>query len=129
MSHEYLIEQLQFTGAETINSSGAATTPRIKLNFNHPCKELIWVVQRDSVTSDSNAWTDFTDSNEKNMTDSAKIQLNGHDRMAARSGAYFSLKKITGRKVPCQSQVRKWDWTQTISWCAHHIPQALVRVP
>ena len=41
LSHEYLIEQLQFTGTETLNS----TTTRIKLNFNHPCKELIWVAK------------------------------------------------------------------------------------
>jgi hypothetical protein len=43
-SHEYLIEQLQFTGAESITSS----SNKIQLNFNHPVKELVWVVQRDS---------------------------------------------------------------------------------
>jgi hypothetical protein len=43
-THEYLIEQLQFTGAEAITSS----SNKIQLNFNHPVKELIWVVQRDS---------------------------------------------------------------------------------
>jgi hypothetical protein len=42
-SHEYLIEQLQFTGAESVNS----TSNKIKLNFNHPVKELVWVVQPD----------------------------------------------------------------------------------
>jgi len=42
--HEYLIEQVQFTGDESIGSS----SNKIKLNFNHPCKELIWVVQPDS---------------------------------------------------------------------------------
>jgi hypothetical protein len=42
--HEYLIEQLQFTGDESIGSS----SNKIKLNFNHPCKELVWVVQPDS---------------------------------------------------------------------------------
>jgi hypothetical protein len=42
--HEYLIEQLQFTGAESVGSS----SNRIKLNFNHPCKELVWVVQPDA---------------------------------------------------------------------------------
>ena len=41
--HEYLIEQLQFTGDESVGSS----SNKIKLNFNHPCKELIWVVQPD----------------------------------------------------------------------------------
>merc|ERR1712063_202053 len=41
--HEYLIEQLQFTGDESVGSS----SNKIKLNLNHPCKELIWVVQPD----------------------------------------------------------------------------------
>lgn len=42
--HEYLIEQIQFTGDESVGSS----SNKIKLNFNHPCKELIWVVQPDA---------------------------------------------------------------------------------
>ena len=65
VSHEYLIEQLQFTGDESVHS----TSNKIKLNFNHPCKELIWVVQPDS-NVDINAtrnfggpqWFNFTDS-------------------------------------------------------------------
>ena len=42
--HEYLIDQLQFTGDESVGSS----SNKIKLNFNHPVKELIWVVQPDA---------------------------------------------------------------------------------
>ena len=42
--HEYLIEQLQFTGEESVGSSSA----HVRLNFNHPCKELVWVVQPDA---------------------------------------------------------------------------------
>jgi len=45
--HEYLIEQLQFTGDESIGSS----SNKVKLNFNHPCKELVWVVQPDANVS------------------------------------------------------------------------------
>jgi hypothetical protein len=64
VSHEYLIEQLQFTGDEHVSS----TSNKIKLNFNHPCKELIWVVQPDDNT-DSTAtagvggpqWFNYTD--------------------------------------------------------------------
>ena len=41
--HEYLITQLQFTGDESVGSS----SNKIKLNFNHPVKELIWVIQPD----------------------------------------------------------------------------------
>jgi Large eukaryotic DNA virus major capsid protein/Major capsid protein N-terminus len=42
--HEYLISQLQFTGDESVGSS----SNKIKLNFNHPVKELVWVVQPDT---------------------------------------------------------------------------------
>ena len=58
VSHEYLIEQLQFTGDESITSQNV----KVKLNFNHPVKELIWVVQRDSVVQPGmNQWTNYTD--------------------------------------------------------------------
>ena len=43
VSHEYLIEQLQFTGDESTSS----LSNKVKLNFNHPVKELIWIVQPD----------------------------------------------------------------------------------
>jgi hypothetical protein len=45
-SHEYLIEQLQFTGSETVSANN-----KYRLNFNHPSKYLIWVVQSDRFTS------------------------------------------------------------------------------
>jgi len=38
-SHEYLIEQLQFTGSESLTSANN----KYRLNFNHPSKFLIWV--------------------------------------------------------------------------------------
>ena len=40
-SHEYLIEQVQFTGSESVN----ATSVKARLNFNHPCKALFWGVK------------------------------------------------------------------------------------
>ena len=57
-SHEYLIEQLQFTGDEsTVN-----TNVKVKLNLNHPVKELIWVTQRDDVVKlGYNQWNNYTD--------------------------------------------------------------------
>ena len=39
VSHEYLIEQVQFTGDEAVTAGSKNAT----LNFNHPVKELIWV--------------------------------------------------------------------------------------
>ena len=57
--HEYLIEQLQFTGDESVGSS----SNKIKLNLNHPCKELIWVVQPDANVDYCASTTKDTDLN------------------------------------------------------------------
>ena len=46
-AHEYLIEQVQFTGDESISN----TSHKIKLNFNHPVKELVWCARQTSQTS------------------------------------------------------------------------------
>ncbi len=45
IGHEYLIEQLQFTGHETLTDThGSSTSGKYKLSFNHPTKELIWAL-------------------------------------------------------------------------------------
>jgi hypothetical protein len=114
VSHEYLIDVLQFTGGESITSSAN----KLKLNFNHPCKELVWVVQRDSfVSCDDNVinpwkgqqpfnYSDWWDRSVlesgysvtrvegmagRNPVVTALLQLNGHDRFQVREGAYFNL--------------------------------------
>jgi len=47
LGHEYLIEQVQFTGTETfqINSHSHSNNHKFKLNYNHPTKELIWALK------------------------------------------------------------------------------------
>ena len=153
VSHEYLITQLQFTGDESVSNN----TYKVKLNFNHPCKELIWVVQKDVFTADPSSsdnatvqaarpcgkqWFNFTDAYDKTYLSTfgynasagdvvtpdsvgglsynaglpgvaaggangvylpvsfeggknpillAKLQLNGHDRVAERDGKYFNI--------------------------------------
>jgi hypothetical protein len=84
VSHEYLIEQVQFTGDESVSS----VSNKIKLNFNHPCKELVWVVQRDASGVEK---FDYTDASGLNPVLIAKLQLNGHDRFSERMGRYFNL--------------------------------------
>src|SRR5210317_1234969 len=37
--HEYLIEQVQHTGTDTVTS---AHTKQVRLSYNHPIKELVW---------------------------------------------------------------------------------------
>lgn len=96
-AHEYLIEQLQFQGDDSISSG---VNQKVKLNFNHPVKELVWVVQASSsVTagSDTNQPSNFTDSTDPdavtavNPVATALVQLNGHDRFTVRDGTYFNV--------------------------------------
>jgi hypothetical protein len=39
--HEYLIEQTQHTGVDTVDGT-AGGTKQIRLSYNHPIKELVW---------------------------------------------------------------------------------------
>jgi len=95
VSHEYLIEQLQTTG--TCSFKGDKQKVNIPLNFNHPCKEIVWVIQ----DSKRKGTFDFTvtgrgnDSvgieREQEYVGDAVLQLNGHDRFRKRDGSYFRL--------------------------------------
>jgi hypothetical protein len=68
VSHEYLIEQLQYQSEGTSKAS-------YKLTLNHPVKALYW--------TDADALT----------TETMKLKLNGHDRFAAREKEYFRLQQ------------------------------------
>ena len=107
-SHEYLIEQLQFTGYESLSN-------KVRLNFNHPVKELIWTIKNNDKTINPNEnWFNYTNSenaiditeitdyddiknklgpnsNTVNPVISAKLLLNGNDRFTQRDGMYFNL--------------------------------------
>jgi hypothetical protein len=80
LSHEYLIEQVQFTGGETIVST--AGTTKSKLSFNHPVKELVWVNKQ--TTTNSENWNVYQ------ATTDFQLQLNGNDRFAKRDAKYFT---------------------------------------
>ena len=106
MSHEYLIEQLQHTGVESTKSD------QVRLNFNHPVKELVWAVRRTAnaevlefgnvsanlgsyIDANGNVAGDVVDFQFATPADEsfelAKLQLNGHDRFTERKAAYFRL--------------------------------------
>ena len=73
ISHEYLIEQVQFNGQDTLSGAGKG---KVRLNFNHPCKELVWVCKDNGDNAKA--------------TGKVKLQLNGHDRFSTRDADYFS---------------------------------------
>ena len=82
LSHEYLIEQLQFTGSETL----VAGTNRIKLNFNHPCKELIWVAKPVRTTNNTR-WYDYNYADEADTSTASSLAVDGSSKFG---GQYTS---------------------------------------
>ena len=116
VSHEYLIEQLQFTGAESLDSNDANS--KINLSFNHPIKSLHWVIQDSNYLSNNNQ-VDLVSSvsnnnsidknkninggqklvyqvreatdNRNDTFETARLMLNGHDRFTTRDSDYFRL--------------------------------------
>jgi hypothetical protein len=107
VSHEYLIEQVQYLGGESIEAN--STNHPINLNFNHPVKALHWVIQDttflqvDSKEDDADnkaydsgnqklRYSALADLNNNNDTfKTGKVQLNGHDRMSDKNADYFRL--------------------------------------
>lgn len=102
VSHEYLVEQLQFTGEKIVRNQNEVT----EINFNHPLKELVWVFnpadneavnERTDYVYESGAANNYDiaddgiSGNPLNVLSECKIQLNGHDRFSTRSARYFNL--------------------------------------
>ena len=56
-AHEYLIEQVQYTPSISIDAT--ASTVQIPMEFNHPLRELYWVVQR-SAAANAHQWFNYT---------------------------------------------------------------------
>lgn len=86
-SHEYLIEQVQFHGTETLSSTNVIS----ELSFNHPCKELIWTLQSPSREL-AKDWYDYSlDGNGQQTITDAQMRLNGQERFDKLSAEYFNI--------------------------------------
>jgi hypothetical protein len=88
-SHEYLIEQTQFNEEKGISSYNN----RIDLTFNHPVKELVWVVQPAAYTDcrlggEATRLKPFT--YDRNAVYEQWLQINGQDRLDKRYGDYYN---------------------------------------
>ena len=113
-SHEYVIEQVQYTPPYSITAQ--QTTATISVEFNHPIKEFIFVVQRDEMAN-RNEWFNYSNlaidepipstptydvqtymnsnapAGRMDLISAAKLQLDGYDRFAERVPQYFRLEQ------------------------------------
>ena len=109
-SHEYLIEQVQYTPPYALTAQ--QTTATISVEFNHPIKEFIFVAQRDEMIN-RNEWFNYSNlainepcpalvlpyvngnapAGRLDLIAGAKLQLDGYDRFPLRSPMYFRLQQ------------------------------------
>ena len=102
VSHEYLIDQVQIK-----NTTISQATERIELNFNHPVKELIWIMRNETTGPTGNHDGGRHQVPGNNLGDSSsgptsideihgnwRLILNGHDRFKERESKYFSQVQV-----------------------------------
>jgi hypothetical protein len=109
-SHEYIIEQVQRTQQFPVTNAQVSAT--IPVEFNHPLKELFFVIQREAVVN-RNEWFNYSNlaigdptpavlfpylnsnspSGRMDMLSTAVLQLDGYDRFMARGPQYFRLQQ------------------------------------
>ena len=110
-THEYVIEQVQYTPPYSITAN--QTTATVSVEFNHPVKEFLFVIQRDAMTN-RNEWFNYSSlaisestiqapgtttigSTVPVRTDllaSAVLQLDGYDRFTSRNATFFRVQQL-----------------------------------
>ena len=83
--HEYLIEQVQHTGSDTVTS---AAPKQVRLSYNHPIKELVWCFS--NTAARSSLWN-FTSANQL-----GDIVLESNARAVSESNCYVPITQGSG---------------------------------
>jgi hypothetical protein len=83
--HEYLIEQVQHTGTDTVDPSA---TKQVRLSYNHPVKELVWCFS--NTAAKSSLWN-FT---AKNLVTEVALQSNPSDQSHVDSNCYVPISNL-----------------------------------
>jgi len=93
--HEYLIEQVQQQTRYSIPAM--ATKVSIPLTFNHPIKELLWVVQQDRMVTANETFNYGSRMllqaglPNLDLISTALLQFDGYDRFQVQSAEFFRL--------------------------------------
>jgi hypothetical protein len=93
-THEYLIEQIQYTPKTSIPEK--VNTQTVRMEFNHPLREIFWVLRRD-VMETTHEWFNWGSTSlheagiSRDMLQDAVLQIDGFDRFDIRDAGYFRL--------------------------------------
>jgi hypothetical protein len=109
-THEYVIEQVQYTPPYSLTAG--QNTATVSVEFNHPLKEFFFVVQKDMMLN-RNEWFNYSNlaigevtpalvqpyvnynapGGRLDLISSAVLQLDGYDRFKSRGPQYFRLQQ------------------------------------
>lgn len=106
MSHEYLIDQVQYTPLISVTAN--QTQVNIETNFNHPIKEFLFVAKRDLMNAVNEPFNYsslainellnpallpyyMSGQVRTDLIETALLQLDGYDRFQVRQAPYFRL--------------------------------------
>jgi hypothetical protein len=115
-THEYLIEQVQYTPKVSIPE--AVNIHNVRLEFNHPLRELIWVLQRD-VMETTHEWFNFGSTSafeagiSRDILQDATLQVDGYDRFDTRDSGYFRL--VQPYQYHTSTDVKKFIYVYSFS--------------
>lgn len=92
-AHEYLIETLQVIDIRYADLD----RQQIKFDFKHPCKEIIWTVQKEAYIDNTTSFSkslcsnySLTAENKGNPILYASLDFNGYSRVDKFRGSYFN---------------------------------------
>ena len=88
--HEYLIEQIGWTGDENVTIGATQKSQQIRLAFNHPTKLLAFAVAHPTIFGKVTGAAAGSKVSAFGPIASAKLQINGHDRAAVRVGEVYN---------------------------------------
>jgi hypothetical protein len=93
-THEYLIEQIQYTPKVAIPE--LINTQNVRMEFNHPLREIFWIIRRDLMEI-THEWFNFSTTStheigtRRDLLQDAVLQVDGYDRFEVRDSGYFRL--------------------------------------
>ena len=98
VGHEYLIEQVQHNGEESLTG----TNQKFKLDFNHPCKELVFAVRCGFLSDNTDSFLAYYNGSASETLQAAANNL-AYSMVAVSGGAITGYTALTSTGVSIES--------------------------
>jgi len=103
--HEYLIEQVQHTGVDTVDGN----TQQVRLSYNHPVKELVWCYSNTATVGNTNAMCNFCGPHQDRVTLTIDPTLNTAGD-GSNVGCQILPHHVGAPHMACSSNVSQTDY-------------------